>query len=234
MCSQSLSLTTNSSPRASLPSTCALLQPFATNIYKNRLGIHRNLGWTEHSAPELCCWPSYFDWSPLIHNFSLFFCLGYKFLWDILLLVCFISVIFSSFPLPSKIQVVRFKRCAVVCCADWAAEPRHFWQWWPPLPPTRPLSKSSLSTESGWPTSDRQDRKVILPLISTCDNGDPDAFVLYLIRSVALLLAGQISDNSKCDITRFKFHMIITPVTCSRFFSCPSLPWPLTVLAYCL
>ena len=159
MCSQSLSLTTNSSPRASLPSTCALLQPFATNIYKNRLGIHRNLGWTEHSAPELCCWPSYFDWSPLIHNFSLFFCLGYKFLWDILLLVCFISVIFSSFPLPSKIQVVRFKRCAVVCCADWAAEPRHFWQWWPPLPPTRPLSKSSLSTESGWPTSSRQGLK---------------------------------------------------------------------------
>ena len=205
MCSQSLSLTTNSSPRASLPSTCALLQPFATNIYKNRLGIHRNLGWTEHSAPELCCWPSYFDWSPLIHNFSLFFCLGYKFLWDILLLVCFISVIFSSFPLPSKIQVVRFKRCAVVCCADWAAEPRHFWQWWPPLPPTRPLSKSSLSTESGWPTSDRQDRKVILPLISTCDNGDPDDFVLYLIRSVALLLAGQISNNSKCDITDSNF-----------------------------
>ena len=42
-------------------------------------------------------------------------------------------------------------------------------------------------------------------MISTCDNGDPDAFVLYLIQSVALLLAGQISDNSKCDITDSNF-----------------------------
>ena len=152
-------------------------------------------------------------------QFFAVFCLGYKFLWDILLLVCFISVIFSSFPLPSKIQVVRFKRCAVVCCADWAAEPRHFWQWWPPLPPTRPLSKSSLSTESGWPTSSRQGLKSDL----------------YLWQWWSWCLCF-IFDPKCCPPAGWsnQWQFIWSSLTCSRFFSCTSQPWSLTVLAYCL